>query len=69
MAPGGIGGALALIAAGAILRYATTWELSGVDLRLVGLILMVVGVLMLVLTFVLAWGSGPRPPGARPPGP
>ncbi|MDQ8707633.1 DUF6458 family protein [Streptomyces sp. LHD-70] len=39
----GLGGCILLIAVGAILTFATDWEMSGVDLDLVGLILMLVG--------------------------
>ena len=46
-----IGSALFLIAVGAILRYAVTWELSGFDLQLAGLILMIVGVVGLIIAF------------------
>jgi hypothetical protein len=37
---------------GAILRYAVTGNVEGVDLDVVGLILMIVGVVGLVLTFL-----------------
>lgn len=46
-----IGSALFLIAVGAILRYAVTWELSGFNIQLAGLILMIVGVVGLVIAF------------------
>ncbi|MDJ0340305.1 DUF6458 family protein [Streptomyces sp. H10-C2] len=39
----GIGGCIALIAVGAILTFATDWHMSGVNLDLVGLIMMAVG--------------------------
>jgi Domain of unknown function (DUF6458) len=51
-----IGGSLFLIALGAILRYAVTDRIEGVDLSTAGLILMVVGALAfaiaLYMTFV-----------------
>ena len=47
----GIGTSIFLIAAGAILRYAITTNVEGVDLDVVGLILMIVGVIGLVLSF------------------
>jgi hypothetical protein len=47
------GSSLVLIAAGAILRYAVTATVSGIDLHVVGLILMIVGVVGLV--FSLLW--------------
>ena len=58
-----IGTSLFLIALGAILRYAVTASVSGVNVQTVGLILLAVGVLGLVLS--LAWTmrwSRPRPP-------
>jgi hypothetical protein len=58
----GIGVSLFLIAAGAILTFALNLHLGGVDLHVVGWILMVVGVLGLIVTMVI-WGgrrgSGP----------
>lgn len=53
-----IGGSLLLIAVGAILRYAVTARVAGVDLRSVGLILIVVGVVGLVIS--LAWLASAR---------
>ncbi|WP_416970897.1 DUF6458 family protein [Streptomyces sp. 4F14] len=41
----GLGGCLALIAVGAILTFATDWEVQGANLDLIGLILMVVGLI------------------------
>ena len=48
----GIGTSIFLIAVGAILRYAITTNVEGVDLDVVGLILMIVGVVGLVLSFL-----------------
>jgi hypothetical protein len=48
--PLGIGTSILLFAVGAILRYAVTATVSGVDLDVVGLILMIVGVVGLVLS-------------------
>lgn len=39
----GIGGCIALIAIGAILTFAVDWHLAGVNIDLVGLIMMAVG--------------------------
>jgi len=47
------GSSLILIAVGAILRYAVTATVSGIDLHVVGLVLMIVGVVGLV--FSLLW--------------
>jgi uncharacterized membrane protein YedE/YeeE len=46
------GSSLLLIAVGAILRYAVTATVSGVDLQVVGLVLMIVGVVGLVLSLL-----------------
>jgi hypothetical protein len=48
-----LGASLFLIAIGAILRYAVTESISGIDIQTVGLILMIVGILGLVLS--IAW--------------
>jgi uncharacterized membrane protein YfcA len=60
-----IGTSLFLIAVGAILKYAVTAHLEGVDIQTVGVILMVVGVLGLILGLYLLmrgrW-SAPGPP-------
>lgn len=42
-------GSIFLIAVGAILRFATHFHVKGVDLKTVGLILMIVGVIGLVI--------------------
>ncbi|MEV5548216.1 DUF6458 family protein [Streptomyces sp. NPDC052309] len=41
----GLGGCIILIAVGAILTFATDWDMRGVNLDLVGVILMVVGLI------------------------
>jgi uncharacterized protein DUF6458 len=46
-----IAGAIFLIAAGAILRYATNLHVEGVSIDTVGLILMIAGAAGLVLSF------------------
>jgi len=48
----GIGTSIFLIALGAILKYAVTESVEGVDLGVVGVILMVVGAAGLVLSFL-----------------
>jgi hypothetical protein len=55
----GIGGSIFLIALGAILTFATNVNFSGLDLDVVGIILMIVGVLGLVLS-LLVWGPRSR---------
>jgi Domain of unknown function (DUF6458) len=63
----GIGVSLILIAAGAILTWAVSASVSGVDINAVGVILMIVGAvgLLLSLMFWSSWGGygvarGPR---------
>jgi sulfite exporter TauE/SafE len=46
----GIGTALAFIALGAILAFATHFHVSGIDVQMIGWILIFVGVAMLVIT-------------------
>ncbi|MFG2245122.1 DUF6458 family protein [Spirillospora sp. NPDC048823] len=47
-----IGGSIALIIIGAILAYAVSYEFSGIDIRLVGVILMIGGLIGLVIGIV-----------------
>lgn len=56
------GTSLFLIAVGAILRYAVTASVSGIDLGVVGLVLMIVGVVGLVLSLLWfgVWSSSRR---------
>jgi len=60
-----IGGSLFLIAVGAILAFAVTASVAGVDLQTVGWILMIIGVIGLILgLFMLNRArSAPPPPG------
>jgi hypothetical protein len=44
-----IGGSIFLVAVGAILRYAVTDSISGVNLATIGLILMIAGIVGLVI--------------------
>jgi hypothetical protein len=46
----GIGTALAFIALGAILAFATNFHLSGIDVQMIGWILIFVGIAMLIIT-------------------
>ena len=56
-----IGASIFLIAAGAILRFAVTVSVSGVDITVVGLILMIAGVIgLLVSLFLVSRGRDPR---------
>jgi hypothetical protein len=58
----GIGVGLLLIAAGAILAFAVEAEVSGVDVQVVGWILMLVGLVGIVLDLLLwhSWRPGYR---------
>ncbi len=53
-----IGLSLVLLAAGAILTWAVTATVSGVNIHVVGVILMVVGAVGLVLSLLLASSLG-----------
>jgi hypothetical protein len=60
-----IGTSLFLIAIGAILKFAVSWHVVGIDLHAVGVILMVVGVVgLLIGLFLLLRG---RSTGVTPP--
>jgi hypothetical protein len=48
----GIGTSIFLIALGAILKFAVTTEVSGIELATVGVILMVVGIVGLVISLL-----------------
>jgi hypothetical protein len=73
-----IGTSLFLIAVGAILKFAVTWTVAGIDLHVAGVVLMIVGGVGLVLGLALLFsdrqpwsrvppgGYGP-PPGPPPP--
>jgi Domain of unknown function (DUF6458) len=54
-----IGASLFMIAVGAILRYAVSDSISGVDLPVIGLILMIVGIVGLVISLVM-FAAGSR---------
>jgi hypothetical protein len=60
-----LGASLFLIAVGAILHFAVTADLSGIDIQVVGTILMVVGVVGFAISmwlFISARGRGEVPP-------
>jgi hypothetical protein len=62
-----IGGSLFLIAIGAILKFAVTWTVAGIDLHVAGVVLMVVGAIGLLLGLFLLFSN--RSPGVGPPPP
>jgi hypothetical protein len=64
----GISLSILLVAAGAILTWAVSAEVSGVDITAVGVILMVVGIIGLLLSLVFwsSWGGfGARDSGGQ----
>lgn len=63
----GIGFSLFLIAVGAVLAYAVNAQVTGIEIQTIGVILMVVGAVGLVLSF-LFWSSF-SPYGRRDRGP
>jgi len=71
MGYGGIGFGIFLVAVGAILRYAVTAEVAGLDIGTVGVILMVAGAVLFFLSlFFVIWGrqsAAGGPPGPPPP--
>lgn len=70
MGYGGIGFGIFLVALGAILRYAVTAELAGIDIGTVGVILMVAGVVLFLLSlFFVVWARQPGQGGPPPPPP
>ncbi len=56
-----LGTSLFLIAVGAILRYAVTASVSGIELQTVGLILMIVGAVGAILSVIWMFVSSRRP--------
>ena len=61
----GIGTSIFLIAVGAILRYAVTEEVQGVEIQTVGLILMIVGIIGLIITLAMFFASNDRAAAGR----
>ena len=62
-----IGGSIALIALGAILRYAISWSPTGINVPLIGAILMIVGAIGLLISLAFLFSrrrsvAGPPPP-------
>jgi len=63
-----IGSSIFLIALGAILRYAVTASVAGVDIQVVGLILMIAGAIGLVIGLFMMTAAR-RDPTYRDPDP
>lgn len=60
-----IGGSIVVIALGAILRFAVKRDVDGINIDLIGTILMIAGAIVLVIA-LLTTGNGP--PAGTPPG-
>jgi hypothetical protein len=56
-----IGASLFLIAVGAILYFAVTATLAGIDIQIVGMILMVIGVIGFILSLVIGRRASSTP--------
>jgi hypothetical protein len=56
-----IGGSIALIVIGAILRFGITWKPANIDLQIIGIILMIAGVAGLIIALVLLARRRGRP--------
>lgn len=56
-----LGGSLVLIAIGAILKFAVTAEISGIDVGTVGVVLMVIGVIGFVISVIWLTNQRRRP--------
>ena len=54
------GGSIALIVIGAILRFAISYSPAGVNLQLVGLIMMIAGIIGLIISLVWMFGRRRR---------
>jgi Domain of unknown function (DUF6458) len=66
-----IGSSIFMIVIGAILRYAITWRIQGVNLPALGLILAIAGIVTLVLRLIWICNPGlgerePHPPAGLP---
>ncbi|MGP8001640.1 MAG: DUF6458 family protein [Streptosporangiaceae bacterium] len=48
-----VGGSIALIVIGAILRFAISWSPAYINVQLIGLILMIAGILGLIISLAL----------------
>ena len=57
-----IGSSIFLIAIGAILKFAVDWQTDGIDLGVVGIILMIVGFVGVLASLVWADSFGRRGP-------
>lgn len=63
-----LGFSLFLIAVGAILRFAVTATVAGIDIQTVGVILMVVGAIGFLISLFVLFGRREGPGSPPPPG-
>ncbi|HWF35091.1 MAG TPA: DUF6458 family protein [Solirubrobacteraceae bacterium] len=61
-----LGTSLFLIAVGAILKFAVTWTVAGIDLHVAGVVLMIVGIVGLLVGLALLFADR-RPTAVAPP--
>jgi Domain of unknown function (DUF6458) len=56
----GLGTSIVLIAVGAILSYAVTFEVAGVDIQTVGTILLIIGIIGLIISLIYMFALNKR---------
>ena len=56
----GLGTSIVLIAVGAILTYAVTFEVAGVDIQTVGTILLIIGIVGLIISLIYMFAFNRR---------
>ena len=61
----GLGTSIVLIAVGAILSYAVTFEVAGVDIQTVGTILLIIGIIGLIISLIYMFAFNRRGPTDR----
>lgn len=69
MAGVSIGGPIFLLVVGAILKFAVTATFAGIDVQVVGVILMVAGAAWLAISLVMLASRGGGGPAGPPPPP
>ena len=62
-----LGASLFLIAVGAIFRFAVTATFAGIDIQILGTILMVIGALGFVISLIFYFANRRSTPGPPPP--
>ncbi|WP_067976022.1 DUF6458 family protein [Nocardiopsis trehalosi] len=64
----GIGLGIFLVVVGAVLRFGITTDIAGLDLGAIGVILMLAGAAVIILTLVIMTTRSNRAVDRRPPG-